>query len=193
MTKGGDRKAGSRRTAIWLSLVVLGMLGFGYAMVPLYGVFCHVTGINGKTRLGSVADAKLDPSRSLTVEFVSSVGEGLAWEFRPMQTSMVVHPGEIVEMKYIARNLSNVAVVARAIPSVAPNRAAGHFRNISSFSFSEQVLQPGEKKELPVRFYIDSRVPREVNRVTLSYAFFPLNEGATTAKKAETSPELKQL
>lgn len=159
-----------------LFLVAVVMFGFGYALVPLYNVFCDITGINGKTKRGTLAEAKVDKSRWVTVEFTGLAESKLPWEFRPLQYKVKVHPGQVALANYVAHNLSDKAITARAVPSVTPSRAAGHFRKIECFCFSEQVLKPGEQKNMPVRFYVDADVPEEVDTITLSYTFFNLNK-----------------
>jgi cytochrome c oxidase assembly protein subunit 11 len=166
----------NRRLVRWLMLVVVGMFGFGFALVPLYNVFCEITGINGKT--GGAVDAQaalteiVDKDRVVTVEFVSAVNAGLPWEFRPVVKKMKVHPGEMNEALYFARNQSNEAVVGQAIPSVAPGLAAKHFNKVECFCFTQQTLGPREERDMPVRFVIDPELPPEVVTVTLSYTFY---------------------
>ncbi|MEE8387606.1 MAG: cytochrome c oxidase assembly protein [Acidiferrobacterales bacterium] len=172
MSREIEFKYANRRTMRKLFFMAVAMFGFGYALVPLYDVFCELTGINGKTRRGTIEQAaKVDTSRWITVEFTGHTNSSLAWEFRPLQSKMRVHPGQVVIAKYIARNISGVLVTGRAIPSVSPSRAAKHFKKIECFCFTEQTLRAGEEKEMPVQFYVDTKVPEEVDTITLSYAF----------------------
>lgn len=169
----------NRKTMRKLFLVALAMFGFGYAMVPLYNVLCDVTGLNGKTKRGGIEQAlatKVDTSRWITVEFLGQVSSDLPWEFRPKQVEIRLHPGQVVTASYVARNLSSKSIVGRAVPSVAPSVAAKHFIKVECFCFSEQKLAPGETKEMPVRFYVDPKVAKEVERITLSYTFFNLEK-----------------
>lgn len=169
-----------------LLVVAVAMFGFGYALVPLYDVFCEITGINGKTKRSTIQQAaKVDTSRWITVEFTGHTDSNLAWEFRPLQNKMRVHPGQVVIAKYVARNTSGKTNTGRAVPSVSPSKAAGHFKKIECFCFTEQQLKAGEQKEMPVQFYVDTDVPEEVDKITLSYAFFNTNRAKTTAKKGE--------
>lgn len=169
-------KQANRRLVKRLLLVVVGMFGFGFAMVPLYAVFCEITGINGKTGgavdVAAVLSDKVDRDRVVTVEFVSAVNAGLPWEFRPVVKKMRVHPGEMNEALYFARNQSNHTVVGQAIPSVAPGLAAKHFKKVECFCFTQQTLGPREERNMPVRFVIDPELPIEVVTVTLSYTFY---------------------
>jgi cytochrome c oxidase assembly protein subunit 11 len=150
------------------------MFGFGYAMSPLYDLYCRVTGSNGKpvAAPGEQASARVDESRWVTVEFTGNTVNGLPWEFRPKVAQLRVHPGAATDMTYIARNNSSVTLVGRAVPSVAPGRAATHFKKTECFCFTNQPLAPGETKEMPVRFVVDTDLPADVRTVTLSYAFF---------------------
>ena len=165
----------NRKTSGKLFVVALLMFGFGYALIPLYEVICDITGLNGKTQKGEiqlVADLKVDKSRTITVEFTGHASSDLPWEFRPENVEMKVHPGEVMIANYFARNISTESITGRATPSVAPNKAAKHFKKLECFCFTEQTLAAGESKEMPVRFYIDPKVPKDVSRVTLSYAFY---------------------
>ncbi len=165
-----------------LFFVALGMFGFGYALVPLYDIFCEITGTGSSITRGTVEAARLDTSRTIKVEFTSHTEASLPWEFRPLQRSINVHPGQIVVVKYYARNLSGDSIVGRAVPSISPPRAKNHFVKIECFCFTEQELKAGEGKEMPVQFYIDTRVPEEVDTITLSYAFFETKKSKSARK-----------
>ena len=176
MSRKDDFKKANTRTMRKLFVVALAMFGFGYALVPLYNVFCDITGINGKTKRGTIVEAKVDTSRWVTVEFMGHTDTNLPWQFHPSQYKMRVHPGQVVVANYIARNVSDRSITGRAVPSVSPSRAASHFKKIECFCFSEQQLKAGEEKQMPVQFYVDSDVPKEVDTITLSYAFFNLSK-----------------
>lgn len=178
----------NRKTSSKLFVVAVLMFGFGYALVPLYQVICNVTGLNGKTRIGDAKVAQatpVDTSRTIRVEFTGNASSGLPWEFRPMQSSIMVHPGEPVTIKYFARNLSGETIHAQATPSVVPSRAASHFRKIECFCFTEQTLAAGESKEMPVRFYVDPKVPKNVQVITLSYAFYNREQASADKYRRE--------
>ena len=130
-----------------LLFIVVGMFGFGFAMVPLYDVFCDITGINGKTRsvASSINDAQVDKSRELTVQFVASVKRGMPWEFKPAVSEMKVHPGEIYKTSFFARNLSADNITGQAIPSVAPGQAALYMNKTACFCFNSQHLKAMKK------------------------------------------------
>lgn len=165
-----------------LTLVTAGMFAFGFVvMPPMYRAFCEITGLNGKTERVSEAAAaamKVDRSRTVTVEFLTSVASGMAWEFAPEVRRMQVHPGEIYEANFLARNKLPQATVGQAVPSVAPNSAARYFQKTECFCFTRQPLAAKEEKRMPVRFVLDPALPKEVGTVTLSYTFFNAPETA---------------
>jgi len=175
MTDVTDRDLANRRLVVKLLWLVAGAILFTIALVPLYNVMCEVTGFNGKTRGQSAQvekPAKVDESRWVTVEFTSSVMPGLSWEFRPKQSSMKVHPGQMQLATYIAKNVTNSEVAGQAIPSVSPGQAAQYFRKIECFCFQRQALKAGETKEMPLTFYVSPDLPENVQTITLSYAFY---------------------
>lgn len=178
----------NHRTALRLALVALGMFGFGYLLVPLYDVACDVLGLNGKVgRNGPEAvAATTDASRTVVVEFTGHASTGLPWEFRPMVKRLTVHPGETVTVNYYARNDASEAITGQAVPSVAPGRAAAHFKKIECFCFTEQTLGPGEAREMPVQFVVAPDLAPEVHTITLSYAFFNKDK-AQAAKYGEAA------
>ena len=174
-----DRARANGRTAWRLAIVVLAMFGFGYALVPLYDVLCEITGLGGRT--GVVAaeslDGAVDTSRTVRVQFLGTVNSRLPWEFRPRVASMEVHPGQVYETTYFAKNLSETATVGQARPSVAPSVASLHFNKTECFCFVRQEFAPGEARDMPVRFVLSRDLPAEIATVTLSYTFF--NSGQT--------------
>jgi len=172
----------NRRTGLKLMGVAVGMFVFGYALVPLYDVLCEVTGLNGKTgRAEATASDKIDQERWVTVEFTGNSMSGLPWEFRSLQKTARVHPGEVAVAYYEARNTASESITGQAVPSVAPNKAAQYFKKIECFCFSQQQLKAGEYKKMPVRFVVSADLPKDVSTVTLSYAFF--NADQVSAKK----------
>lgn len=167
-----------------LAIVAVGMFGFGYALVPLYKAICDLTGINiltlserqvpGNGEAGRDAqrlgNTQVDASRSITVEFDANA-RGL-WDFKPAVRSLQVHPGELATVMYEFQNTQNRRMAAQAIPSYAPAQAAAHFTKLECFCFNQYTLAPGEKKQWPVAFLVDPKLPREVTTITLSYTFF---------------------
>jgi cytochrome c oxidase assembly protein subunit 11 len=177
-TRSSELQQRNKRTAIWLSLAVALMFGFGFALVPLYDVFCYLTGINGKTqRTADESTVSLvETDRSVVIEFVTNIGSDLPWRFRAEQVRLTVYPGAMNDAVFTIHNESTSAVAAQAIPSVAPGLAARYLVKTECFCFARQTLQPGETRRLPVRFYVDPKLPRNVPVVTLSYTFFSLPE-----------------
>jgi len=171
----GKRQAANNRVVKRLGIAAVAMFGFGFALVPLYNVFCDITGINGKTgriELEAALSQKVDEERLVTVEFVASVNSDLPWEFRPVTRRVKVHPGEVTEVHYFARNKIDKMVTGQAIPSLAPGLAAKYFNKTECFCFTRQILQPNESKDMPLRFIVDPQLPEEVRTVSLSYTFF---------------------
>lgn len=158
-----------------LLLILAGSLLFAVALVPLYDVLCSVTGLNGKTdnSAKTLAKAKVDPTRLVTVQFTANVMPGLGWNFYPKQNSIELHPGQIETVIFMAKNITNKKVYGRAIPSVTPGIGATNLKKIECFCFTDQALEPGEEKEMPLRFFVSPDLPTDVKEMTLSYAFFP--------------------
>lgn len=185
MSRARSLAQANRRLAAKLFLLTVAMFGFGYALVPLYAVFCQLTGLNGTTGRAdaqAVQESAVDSSRWVTVEFTGQVMGNLPWEFRPLQKKIRLHPGDSAVIKYYARNLADDTIIGRAVPSVAPNKAAPHFKKIECFCFSQQELKPGQSEEMPVRFLLERDLPRDVKTLTLSYAFYYVGRGqAATA------------
>ncbi len=165
----------SKRKLIKLFAIPIAMFGFGYLMVPIYDVFCDVTGLNGKTGVissnAASAQAKV-ADRTIKVEFISSVNQSAPWEFKPAQSSMIVHPGQPYQASYIARNLQDFDVVSQSVPSVAPSKAATHFNKMECFCFTEQKFKANEQRTMPLTFIVDPDVPEDVDTITLSYTLF---------------------
>jgi cytochrome c oxidase assembly protein subunit 11 len=189
-----QRAHANRRIVTRLAVVVLAMFGFGFALVPLYDVFCKVTGLNGKTgriALEQALSEKVDDQRMVTVEFLATVNSGLPWEFRPVVKKVRVHPGAITEVRYYARNLTDASVTGQAIPSLAPGLAARYFNKTECFCFTRQTLDPREAREMPLRFVVDPDLPAEVRTVSLSYTFYQAGNGAVgTSREVGAFEEL---
>lgn len=165
----------NKRLVIKLVWIVAGALVFAFALVPLYDVICAVTGLNGKTNSTAelVVPVKVDSTREVTVQFISSVMPGLGWNFFPLENSVKVHPGQVTTVLFEAKNTTSTEVSGQAIPSVTPGKASAHLKKIECFCFVKQTLKPGEVKKLPLRFFISADLPQDVHELTLSYSFFP--------------------
>jgi len=176
-----------------LVVVAAGMFGFGYALVPLYQQICEALGINilavGEKQVpgGSRAPAntQVDRTRTITVEFDANARG--PWEFKPAQASMKVHPGELATVMYEFQNVQNRRMAAQAIPSYAPKQATAHFNKLECFCFNQYTLEPGEKKQWPVAFVIDPKLPKDVTTITLSYTFFEVG-GKTPPAPTAAAP-----
>ena len=158
-----------------LLFVVVGMFAFGFALVPIYEVFCDITGLNGKTADEAIVlteGAHIDTSREVTVEFIASLNANMPWEFEPVTKAVKVHPGQSMQVDYIARNTAGHAIIGNAVPSVSPGQAAAYFLKTECFCFTEQKLESAEEKTMPVIFVVDPELPEDVNTLTLSYTFF---------------------
>lgn len=171
-----------------LLVVALAMLGFGYALGPLYDAICNITGINvlaladrnipGATSNAS-ANSQIDTSRTITVEFDANARG--PWTFKPERRSVQVHPGELATVVYEFQNAQDRRMAAQAIPSYAPRQAGPHFNKLECFCFTQYTLEPGEKKSWPVAFVIDPKISRDVTTITLSYTFFEVGGGVPPA------------
>lgn len=179
-SNSGESRPSNGRVIARLMFIVVGMFGFGFAMVPLYDVFCEVTGLNGKTSGEAIVadNLQVDTSRAIEVEFVANLNAGMPWEFKPLQHSVTVHPGEPTRIEYVAVNRTNRVITGQAVPSVAPGQAAEYFQKTECFCFTEQKLEPGEEKRMPVIFVVDPALPEEVSQLALSYTFFVKPSGA---------------
>jgi len=167
-----------------LAITVVAMFGFGFAMVPLYNVFCEITGLNGKTggRVAyEVTTAEIDKQRSVTVQFATTNNGSMSWEFRPLQNSIEVHPGELNEVKFYARNPTAARMIGQAVPSVSPSATADYLHKTECFCFTQQVLEAGEGIEMPVRFFVDKALPADVRKLTLSYTLFDITQNFAEA------------
>lgn len=172
-----------------LLVVALLMFGFGWALIPIYRKICEVTGINLLTNKDPqaaklAANTQVDKSRKIVVEFDAN-RQG-PWRFKPHVNHMEVHPGELVHVEYDLVNLEGRAMAGQAIPSYAPMQSGSYFQKLECFCFEQQTLQPGETRKFPVVFFIDPKLPKDVNQITLSYTFFEI-PGAPTAPQASTS------
>jgi cytochrome c oxidase assembly protein subunit 11 len=158
-----------------LLVVVVGMFAFVFVvMVPLYNTLCDVLGLNGKYsgKQYEVVQAKVDQSRTIKVQFVAANAEGMPWEFQPVQATIAVHPGAVNNIEYFAKNVTGGDMVAQAVPSFVPARAAQYFHKTECFCFRRQPLKAGADTRLPMQFIIDQDLPAEITTITLSYTIF---------------------
>lgn len=171
-----ERKRDNRNLALRLVLMAAGAFAFGFALVPLYEVFCEIAGIGTPERLttpGSADGQSVALDRTVVVEFTASVPGG-DWILEPVAETMQVHPGQLYETRYRAKNLSSEARTGHAVPSIAPARASAFFVKTECFCFTPQHFRGDEEREMPVRFVVDKELPPGIDRLTLSYAFYEL-------------------
>jgi len=177
-----DQQARNTRSFARVAVIAVAMFGFGYLLVPLYDVFCEITGLNGKT--GQVDEAAIakryqpDLSRTVTVQFVANNNLGMPWEFGPSVATMDVHPGKVYATTFTAVNPTNRDMVGQAVPSVAPGKASRYFNKTECFCFNQQPLAAGERKEMPLRFIVDPNLPPDVSMLTLAYTVFDVTQVA---------------
>lgn len=183
-----NKKKSNKKLIYWLILANIAMFGFGFAMVPLYNTFCNITGLNGKTAGRYQVDYAIetDTSRSIKIQFMTSLNQTMPWEFRPLVKSLIVHPGEIKQVAFYVKNVSDKAIIGRAIPSISPGIVAKHMHKTECFCFNEQLLYPGESKVLPMMFFIGKEFPKEYSEITLSYTLFD-------TKKPPPIEEIKKI
>ena len=159
-----------------LVIICLAMFGFGFALVPLYDVFCRYTGINGKTEnKAAPAARRVDKTREISVEFLANSDSSIPWTFAPEITNVSVNPGQVMVVNFMVENLKDEAMIGRAVPSVSPGEAARYFKKIECFCFVEQPLDAHQHKAMPVQFYIDPDLPEHFTTITLSYRLYRSN------------------
>ncbi|MBD3670311.1 MAG: cytochrome c oxidase assembly protein [Gammaproteobacteria bacterium] len=182
-----------------LLIATVAMFGFGFALVPLYNLMCDTLGLNGrfldieqgKYEVSSGPMAQVDNTRVITVEFLANVGRDTSSEFRPMVHKIQLHPGEIKEVSYFAKNLSTEGMIAQAVPSLAPGKAVKYFTKMECFCFNKQPFDAGEEKVMPLRFFVDPDLPKDVSTISIAYTFFDItkNEQVNTGRSELASAQ----
>ena len=167
------RRPSNRKTMVKLAIFSTLMFGFGYALVPLYSVFCNLTGLNevGLALNAAPVNTQVEAGRLVDIEFDSNVHD-MPWKFRPLQSHISVHPGEVSQAEFEVVNTRDEPMTGQAIPSYGPREASEYFRKISCFCFSKQTLAAGERRRMPVVFVVDPSLPKDIGTITLSYTFF---------------------
>ncbi|MDN4502997.1 cytochrome c oxidase assembly protein [Alteromonadaceae bacterium BrNp21-10] len=175
-----DKQSQHKKVVTKLLFVVVGMFGFGFALVPLYDVFCDLTGINGKTSnvAATYESVVIDESRLITVEFITRVNTGMPWEFYTETKKVKVHPGQLQQVDFYAKNPASRDIVGQAVPSVSPGPAAIYLNKTECFCFEQQPLKAGEETLMPMRFYVDPQIPADITYFTLSYTLYDVSEQA---------------
>lgn len=184
MTAATAVSSANRRLLVRLCVVVVGMFGFGFLLVPFYDQICEVTGLRNIAQPDEVRNTQVVANRSIRVELDSNL-RNLPWTFKPLTPVVDVHPGAVTEVIYEVTNTTGRAITGQAIPSYGPQHAARYFQKLDCFCFAKQTLQPGERRQMPVVFVVDPALPADMHTITLSYTFFEV-EGAASAPAAGT-------
>lgn len=178
-----------RRTILFSLGIVVLMLGFTFALVPLYSVFCKVTGINGKVDLSTTGRYAVNTgeitNRLITVEFDTNLHPDMPFEFSPEHAVLQVTPGALNHTSYFIKNKTDKTVIVQAVPSISPGIVAKHLKKLECFCFTQQTLKPKEAAQLPLRFWLEPEFPDSVHRLTLSYTLFDVSKKLTQAKETE--------
>lgn len=171
-----EERKGVRRTVTRTLVVLAGMFVFAFALVPLYDVFCDITGLNGKTsaRAQPLVEQEVDASRLVTVQFITRGSQGLPWQLEVDTRQIRLHPGQREEVSFTFRNVGDATTRARAVPSVSPSAASLHLRKLACFCFQEQRLAAGEALTAPLVFQLTRDLPADIKTVTLVYTLYPV-------------------
>jgi cytochrome c oxidase assembly protein subunit 11 len=159
-----------------LCVIVIGMFGFGYALVPFYDKICEAAGLRNIAQADEAVNTQVDARRDVRIEFDSNVHD-LTWKFRALEPVVSVHPGEVRQVEFEVVNATDRAVTGQAIPSYGPAYAGQYFKKIDCFCFAQQTLAAGETRRMPVVFVVDPHAPADLATITLSYTFFPVEGG----------------
>ena len=187
----------TRRTGLLAAAVAVGMIGLAYASVPLYQLFCQVTGFGGTTMQASESDLPARPlAKTISVRFDANITPGMPWSFEPAKTHETVRLGERRLAFYRATNHSDKPVTGTATFNVSPDTAGGYFVKIACFCFTEQTLQPGQSVDMPVTYFVDPAIlddasARRIDEITLSYTFFPVDTPTASGQKAVKTAQAK--
>jgi len=181
MDSQGAKKGANRKLVRALLILTAGSFAFGWALVPLYDVLCRAAGIgNAEAKAGkSVVQEAVDADREITIEFIAVPASVGTFDFQPKVASMRIHPGKLYDTEFLARNLTQSAAVAQAVPSISPTGTAKYFHKTECFCFSPQKFAAGEQRDLPVRFIVDPALPNTVDKLTLAYTVYDTTQSAT--------------
>ncbi len=200
MSKAADQGRRNRQTTLLLGGLVVVMFGFGFAMVPLYNLFCEVTGTQSLSqrseigrRVSDTAGDLVDKSRWITVKFDTTVHPDLPWDFDALTHRIKVHPGATYEVNFSAHNRSSERVTGQAIPSVAPWQATPYFNKMDCFCFNKQTLDGAQQADMPLRFRIANELPEEIHSLTLSYSFMRLKGAGGDDQNEQQLPVINRV
>jgi cytochrome c oxidase assembly protein subunit 11 len=176
-----QRKRANRKLVRGLLIMTACAFAFGWALIPLYDVLCRAAGIgNAEAKSGkSAVREAIDPNREITIEFLAEPASVGSFDFRPKIASMRIHPGKLYDTLFYAKNLTQNASVAQAVPSISPSGTAKYFHKTECFCFSPQTFAAGEGRDMPVRFIVDPALPGNVDKLTLAYTFYDTTQSAT--------------
>ena len=170
-------KKEAKKTLIKLGIAVPLMFAFGFALVPLYDVFCEVTGINGKVFQSEYSEELVtDDGRTIAIQFISTNNENMPWTFKPSEQVMKIKTGKYHAATFYVKNTTNKKMTAQAVPSVAPSNAAAHLKKLECFCFEQQELLPGEETLLPVKLLVSNELPSNIKNIILSYTIFDITD-----------------
>lgn len=163
----------NRRLVGRLVVLAVAMFGFGYAMVPLYGVFCDITGLGGRSvQISDNADGVADSDREVQIRFLATTHSELPWQFQPLEKTSTIKLGELSETRYLAMNPTAQDMIGQATYNVVPPEASLYFVKTECFCFTEQLLTSNESREMPVYFFVQPDLPESIKEITLSYTFY---------------------
>ena len=154
-----------------LAIVAVAMFGFGFALVPFYEQICAALGVNSLLRADEVTNTQVDLSREVVIELDSNAHD-LPWRFKPLVNHVTVHPGELTTVEYEVVNVRGAPVTGQAVPSYGPQHAGEYFKKLDCFCFTQQTLEAGETRRMPVTFVVDPKLPRDITSIAVSYTFF---------------------
>jgi cytochrome c oxidase assembly protein subunit 11 len=178
----------TKRLVVRLATAAVLMFGFGFALVPLYEVFCDITGLNGKNfNEGPAAISSIDRSRTVKIQFVTVNPANMPWEFRTNERTMRVFPGEDKVTAFYAKNPTPEWMVAQAVPSVTPSEAAPYLHKVNCFCFDRQPLEAGADTEMPLVFVVDPKLPKHISTITLSYALYDLTDNQKVTQSSHNN------
>ena len=173
MSTESENRISNRALTFRLFVLVVAMFGFGFLLVPLYEVFCEITGFGGRTNTtAAVVEEAPDVSRTVKIEFMATLNEYAPWTFTPDLPSIEVQPGRLYNVTFTAQNLTDKPKVGQAVPSVAPIVASEHFNKIECFCFTSQEFTANEERAMPLSFIVDPDLPDYVDTITLQYTFY---------------------
>ena len=177
MSVTDEQKRKNKSLLIKLGLFAVLMVGFSFALVPIYNVLCKVTGLNGKITGPSVAPiaSDVDLSRTITVQFLTTINGHLPWQFYPDVKQVKVHPGELKQVTFFAENDTDHAMTVQAIPSITPGLVAKYLKKTQCFCFEQQTLAAHKQKHMPMIFHVDRHIPQKYKTLTVSYTLFDVN------------------